>query len=252
MDKTIKQLKQLDIKAEGLVLVTRGKRFAIYDDQKSSRAVINYIKYTIIETGEGRKRAEEFKQILLPRPRKKLQWRLIEYACKSLIGNSNLLPFALENKSIMNLVEYLFRYKIRSERTLMNYVCTIKQFCDYAGKGPDEVIASCLDKEGIPSTRKVLQISKLVDEFLGEKEAEDLTSGSLLTLSARLKTLFDVNGVELSLPRRYSMRVKRATRAIRPEEIQLLMEIAPLREKALIMLLATSGLRISTAVQLKY
>ena len=92
----------------------------------------------------------------------------------------------------------------------------------------------------------------MVDEFLGELEAEGRASYSLLVKGARLKTFFKVNGVRIALPVEYRARITYRDRAPTPEEIQRLIEVADLREKAMIAMLATGGFRIGTLVKLKY
>lgn len=61
-----------------------------------------------------------------------------------------------------------------------------------------------------------------------------------------------MKSIEVSLPVRYKMRVTYKDRAPTPEEIRKLIEVASLRDKAIIAMLATGGFRISTLLGLKY
>ena len=230
---------------QGLVLVSKGRRYKIYDDRNREEAVI------IVERGPG-KGVKGNLIVKVPRPRSKLQWKLIEYVCSSLSGGrSSLVPFVLENRSMMKLAEHFYRYKSRSKKSMRTYASVVRRFSEYVGKSPDELIENCLI-EGIPNPERVYETSRLVDQFFGELEADDLAPGSLTTELARLKSFFRVNGIDLPFVPRYSLRVRYRDRAPRPEEVQRLIEVAGLREKAMIAMLATSGLRIGTLVKLKY
>jgi len=250
LNETIERVEQKHIDTEGLVLIAKSSSYEIWDDRENDRALVHYIKYTLIETDEGKKRIEEYRTISIPRPRRKLEWKVLEYVLDSLRGYSSLIPFVLQNKSLMKLAEYLFR-RSRSRLSIRVYASIIKRFCDYAGKSADDLILECLD-EGIPNQRKVYEASKLIDEFLGELDAENLASSTLLVHGSRIRTFYKINGIDVMLPKRYSSKVKYRDRAPTPEEIQRMIEVADLRERAIIAMLATSGLRIGTLLKLKY
>ena len=256
MTEAIERLEQKHMEARGLVLVAKGERFAIYDDARAGLAVVQIFERKVKEIGqEGKKKRKqvyELHNIELERPKRKLQWKLIEFAVKSLPKKKEFISFALKNRSIMALVEHFYRYRSRSQASTRVYIGNIKRFSDYLKKTPDEIIASCLYKDGTPNPKKVHGMSKIIDQYLGELEAEELAPGTLLMESARLKTFFKVNGVQITLPARYTLRGKYEDRAPTVEELRELVKLAPLREKALILMLATSGLRISTLLSLKY
>ncbi len=102
------------------------------------------------------------------------------------------------------------------------------------------------------SIAETTRVSKYTRGRLGEKEAEGLATYSLLVYSAFVKTFFNVNDVEIRLPKSYSTRATFKDRAPTQEELQRIIEVAPLREKAMIAMLATGGFRISTLMMLKY
>ena len=80
-------------------------------------------------------------EIEIEKPRRKLEWVLIDYVITSLMRATPLIPFVLKNRSIMKLAEYLFRYRSKSFRSLRNYVSTVKAFSEWIGKNPDQLIA---------------------------------------------------------------------------------------------------------------
>ncbi|RLG40229.1 MAG: hypothetical protein DRO05_06875, partial [Thermoproteota archaeon] len=206
----------------------------------------------VVAKGPG-KGVKGYITVSVPRPQRRLRWEVIEYVCSSLAGGrSSLVPFVLENETMMKLAEHFYRYKSRSKKSMRTYASVVRRFSEYVGRTPDQLIKGCIGEDGLPDPKKVYKVSKLVDQFLGELEAEDLAPGSLTTELARLKSFFRVNGIELPRIPKYSLRVRYRDRAPRPEEVQRLIEVADLREKAMIAVLATSGMRIGTLVKLKY
>jgi len=248
MDETIKQLKQLDIKAEGLVLVAKGDRYEIYDDRKLGKAII----WVVIGKKKKDPSLTKVIKVEIPRPKRRLTWKIIEFICESLRTYSTLIPFVLQNQSLMKLSEFFYRYKTRSKASLREYVSTVSKLCEYAGKSPDQLVDGCMDDEGLPDPKKIHELIMLIDDFLGELEANDLAPATLSVTFSRIKSFFKVNGIELGLANKYGFRVKCRDRAPTPEEVQRLIEVADLREKAMIAVLATSGMRIGTLVKLKY
>lgn len=60
------------------------------------------------------------------------------------------------------------------------------------------------------------------------------------------------NGLKLDLPFQSSKKVKYRDRAPTPDELQRIIEIADIREKTIISILALTGMRIGTLVKLKF
>ena len=242
--KTKQEIEKQNIDTQGLELIAQGDRFEIWDDQKRNRAII------IVGQGPGTN-PSAFKTIEISRPERKLKWKLVEYVVSSLIGISNTIPFILKNKSLMKMAHHFYSYKSRSEQSLKIYSYSIKRFCDYVGKSPDELVDYCFI-DGIQDPKRTKRVIKLVREYMEELEANDLAFGTLNVELARIKTFFEINDVEIKLPNRYSFRPKYRLRAPTPEEVQKLIEVADLREKAMIAMLATGGFRIGTLISLKY
>jgi len=245
MNEMLKPLKQSDFDAEGLVLVAQSENYWIYDDNRMDKARIEVV------TNKG-KSNEKHCLFECPRPKRKLEWKLIEYIIRACTRQTNLIPFILDNKSMMKLAEYLYRHGSKSLSSMYTYALTVRQFSDYAKMSADELIAACLNSEGIPDQKKVHEASLLVDEFLGELEDEGRATYSLLVKSACIKTFYRVNGIQITTPIRYKARTTYRDRAPTPEEIQRMIEMANLREKAMIAMLATGGFRIGTLCKLKY
>jgi len=190
--------------------------------------------------------------IKIEKPRRKLEWVILDYIIRSLKKGTPLIPFTLEHKSTMKLAEFLYRYRSRSEKSLWNYIRALRSFCEWTRKNPDQLIAECFNDDGSLNLKRIQKTAKILDEFLGEQEALGCTQHSLSTISAFIKTFYRVNDITLTLPGKYRIAVTYRGRAIKPEELQKLIEVADLREKAMIAMLATGGFRIGTLLKMKY
>jgi len=245
VEKDITQLDRTLYPTESLREITRGKCYAIYDDASREQAIV------MVEL-HPKKSTPEITTIKLKRPRTKLGWKLIEYIIEGLRHCRNLIPFVLENESATKFMEYLYRSRSRSIESVKTYAYAIKAFCDYVGKGPDEILGECLNPEGLQDEKKVLELSKKLDDYLGELDASDYAPISLRMRQGYIVSFFRVNGLTLKPQSRYPVRVRYRGRAPTPQELQKLIDVSGLREKAMIAMLATSGMRIGTLLKLKY
>lgn len=158
-----------------------------------------------------------------------------------------LLPFALENESIRRMARYLLLYRSGSHKTLWIYVYCLHGLFKHLGRSADEMIA---EASRDPDTLR--RHAELLEEYLLTLRARGASSSYILAHARSMKTLYRVNGLDLKL--RFPLRNvnKIHYRAPRPEELQKLLEIASLREKVIITLLALGGFRLSTLVRLRY
>jgi integrase len=158
-----------------------------------------------------------------------------------------LIQFSFENESILKLATYLLRHTIGSKATLYQYVFGIYRFSKWIEKTPDEIIQeSQLDKKVLE--RYVISL----DDFVGDLQAEALAPGTIVNHVKGVKALYRTNGIQVTLPYRLPRRVKYSDRAPTPEELTKMMDIADIREKVVISLLALGGFRLGTLVNLKY
>jgi len=170
------------------------------------------------------------------------------FSCKM----SALIEFTLLNDSVTKVAEHLQRHATASTATLYQYVYGIHKFCSWLGKTPDQLMAECKDLDGVPKTKVLVAHAQLIDDFVGECQAEKLAPGTISNHVKGVKCLYQVNGLQLSLPYRLPRPVMFKDRAPTPEELSRLMEIAKLREKVIISLLALGGFRVGTLCQLQY
>jgi len=230
--------------AQGPMAIAEGERFQILDDEVNSAAIIT------IANGQGKR--YRLTTIKIERPRTKLGWKLVEYVVASCRGRIDLVPFVLNDRSTMKLAEYLYRSRSKSSSSMRDYAVSIRGFSEYAKSTPDGLVARCFDKEGVPDRKEIHGLSALIDEYTGELEAEERTLGTLAIMQARIKSFFRSNSIALEPLVRYRIVTKYRDRAPRSEELQRMIDVAGLREKAMIAVLATSGMRIGTLLRLKY
>jgi integrase len=179
-------------------------------------------------------------------PREKAARRFIIEGFKGKM--SSLIPFALENESILNLASYLLKYtRSKSKATLYQYVFGVHRFCRWLGKSPDDIVKNVLFKE-----KMVEDYVGIIDSFIGDLQAEDLAPGTINNHVKGVKALFRVNGVALSLPYRLPKHTKFSDRAPTPEELSKVIDMANIKEKTVISILALSAIRIGTLVKLTY
>lgn len=169
-----------------------------------------------------------------------------EYIVSSFTGKMpSLIPWVLENKSILRLASYLLKYTTGSKHTLYQYVFGVYRFSKWMDKAPDTMIRDVLENKC--SGMYVVKI----DDFIGDLQAEDLAPGTINNHVKGVKVLFKVNGMGLTLPFRVPKSVRYPDRSPTPEELAQMIEVADLRDKVIVSLLALSGVRIGTLVKLQ-
>jgi len=187
-----------------------------------------------------------------PSENKKVSVELVKFVIESFKDSPSLMKFALESESTMKLVKYLYAYYSKSRSSVEAYISVVKQFCEFLGKGPDEVISLCFSNNKRENSKNIKKLEEKAEEFLTEQEVRGLTRTTVVVNSAKLKTFFLANGIRINLGKRKGPRVTFKDRAPKPEEVQKLIDIAPLREKVIIAMLTTGGFRIGTLLKLKY
>ena len=178
---------------------------------------------------------------------------LAEYIVESLIRERpRLIPFALENRTLIALARYFLRYCSGSLQSFYAYADTISRFSDWVGYSPDQIIADVIFRDGLPDPSRVQKHIRLLEDYVSTLQDQRLTPGRVHTCAKHIKTLYRINGVEIKLPYALPRRVTYKARAPNGEELQRLLDVADLREKAIISMLALGGFREGTLVRLQY
>jgi integrase len=142
------------------------------------------------------------------------------------------------------------RHRTASTGTLYQYIYGVHRFSRWINAQPDQLIKTCQDTEGDPNPKTLAKYSRLLDDFVGNLQAEGLAPGTVSNHIKGVKALFRVNRLKLELPYSLSKRAIYSDRAPTPEELQQLIDIADIRLKIIISMLALAGFRIGTLVKL--
>jgi len=114
------------------------------------------------------------------------------------------------------------------------------------------MIMECLDGNGLIKPVKQQDYAKLLEDFMGELQAKRLAPGTINNYVKSVKALFRISNIPLNLPYRLKRHIVYRDRSPTPEELQRLMDIADLRERLVISMLALGGFRVGTLCKLEY
>jgi integrase len=163
-----------------------------------------------------------------------------------------LIQFSFDNDSMMNLIKHFYRHSIRSVSSLYQYVYGVYRFSEWACKNPDDIIADLVDDSGVASHRKINAFIDVIDAYLGDLTAQGLSPCTISNYIKAVKTFCKTNKIALSLPFTVKTRVKHPDRAPKPEELAKVIDIADLRGKVIVSMMALAGFREGTLAKLRY
>ena len=143
----------------------------------------------------------------------------------------------------MKIAKNLLNYTTGSNDTLYQYVFGVNRFCKWLNKNPDDVI-----REIVLDNTRIDGYIQYIDNFIGDLRAEKLAPGTINNYVKGMKALFRVNGINLAFPHRLSKRVKYPDRSPKPEELSKVMDYANVKEKAVVSILALSGMRLGLSL----
>ena len=171
-----------------------------------------------------------------------------QYIIDSFTGKMpSLIPFAINNRSIVKLASYLLKYTKGSQKTLYQYTFGIYRFSKWLHKTPDDII-----KEATTDKNSLDQYVVKIDDFIGDLQAQNLAPGTINNHVKGARALFRASSINIVLPFRVPKTVRYPDRAPTPEELTKILNIADLREKVIVSLLSLSGIRVGTLVKLQY
>lgn len=157
-----------------------------------------------------------------------------------------LIHLTFRNETMLKLATYLYRHTTGSKATLYQYTYGVYRFSKWLGREPDDLV------QEYSKNISVNGVVEKIDAFIGDLKAEGLAPGTIANHVKSVKALFKVNGVQLTLPYKVDRRVKYSDRAPTPKELEKIIDLADIREKTIISILALSGIRIGTLVKLEY
>jgi site-specific recombinase XerD len=189
----------------------------------------------------------------LPEPQSAAEEKLQQYIINSLSWKMPaLVSFAFSNESTLQLAKHLLRHRTASPGTLYQYLYGIYRFCKWLNTQPDQLIRNCTDPDGDANPKAIAKYNRLLDDFVGELQAENLAPGTVSNHIKGVKALFRANNLKLELPYSLPKRSIYKDRAPTPEELATIIDMADIRTKTIISMLALGGFRTGTLVKLQY
>lgn len=160
------------------------------------------------------------------------------------LGISPAAKWKSKYESVQNLLRHFSRYT-KSEGTRSVSLRILWRFCKHTGMTPDTLVA-------LPSE----QVEKRVMDFVDDLEGRDYSKSYKNTLIKRLQTFFRVNGhpsLKLKthfMPSRY--RKRKEYIPTKDEVYRIADASGSVRNRALVLCLWSSGLRVSTLCALNF
>ena len=159
----------------------------------------------------------------------------------------------IDNKDIKeyNTVDIWIRKVCGSKETERNYLLRIEKFCKHYKINPDELI-----KKWKAVRHDWTERQKFIDEWSEKVEdyyaLSDSTPLSKLTEISPIKSFFRSHRIPIEVRTQKHPHVTYHNRDIKKAELRKILNHACLRDRTFFLMMAESGLRPSTLVQLKY
>ena len=116
----------------------------------------------------------------LPETQSLAEEKLQQYVINSLSWKMpSLVPFTFYNDSTLEVAKHLLRHRTGSSGTLYQYIYGIHRFSKWLNIQPDQLIRNCQDEDGDPNPKALAKFSRLLDDFVGELQAEELAPGTV-------------------------------------------------------------------------
>lgn len=189
----------------------------------------------------------------IPEPQSAAEEKLQQYIINSLSWKMPaLVPFAFSNESTVQLAKHLLRHRTGSPGTLYQYLYGVYRFSKWLNTQPDQLIRNCTDPDGDANPKAIAKYNRLLDDFVGELQAENLAPGTVSNHIKGVKALFRASQLKLELAYSLSKRSIYKDRSPTPEELATLIDMAEIRVKTIISMLSLGGFRTGTLVKLQY
>jgi integrase len=222
------------------------------EDSESTRFVRMKYKTLIIERGARGGRFKKPVTITVPERQTLAEKKLLQYIWESLTPRSCLIPFTVNNVSTMKIARHLLFNRTGSQLSLYRYISHVYNFCKRIQAEPDQLLNKCRNRNGVPNPKGITIMTKALEEHIDYLRTNNNASSTIGQRVKAVKFLFRLNGIDLRLP--YGIRgwTVYDDRAPSREEIQKILNVADLRERVIITILAVSGLRPGTLFKLQY
>ncbi len=163
-----------------------------------------------------------------------------------------LIPFVFENQSLIKLARHFLRYCSGSSASLYAYVDDVSRYSRFLGHSPDMIINDVMMGGNIPDLVKAQNHTGLVEDYLAALQDDGLSPGRVHGAIKHIRSFYRHNRVDIKLAEPLNRKVTNKDKAPTPEELTRLLEIANLREKVILSMMALGGFREGTLSVLQY
>lgn len=209
-------------------------------------------KTLVIERGIRGGRLKKPLRIRIPERQNRVEKRVLQYILESLSGRSCLVPFTLSNVSTMIVARHLLFNRTGSPLTLRRYIEDFNYFCRWIKTKPDQLVNSCRNRNGNANPKGMARMARALDEYIDHLQTKNLSQNTVRGRLRNVTSIFCINSVALKMPYGLSAWPLCDERAPSREELQKILDLADLRERVIITILAVSGLRVGTLLRLQY
>jgi site-specific recombinase XerD len=178
---------------------------------------------------------------------------LVAYILRAFLSERPaLIPFVFDNQSVIRMARHFLRHCSGSLHSCCTYTANIQKYSTWLGYSPDLIIQDVKPVGNIPDPARVQNHTGYLNDYLAELQDDGLKPGPVNNCIKSVKTFYRVNGAKIELSEPLSKRVVYKDRAPKPEELAKLLDIADLRERTIISMLALGAFREDTLTKLQY
>ena len=178
---------------------------------------------------------------------------LIDYVLSAFVSERPaLLEFVFDNQSILKMARHFLRHCSGSFHSIYSYTVNVQKYTAWLGSSPDLIIKDIKPVGNIPDPARVQNHSGFLNDFLAELQDQGLKPGVVVNRIKGVKTFYRVNGIKVELSEPLSRRVTYKDRSPTAEELTRVLDIADLRGKVIVSMLALGAFREGTLSKLKY
>lgn len=212
------------------------------------------MKFLTVTKGPSGRRLKQPFTLEIPETENEVERKLRQYVIDTFAGSHpKLARFTFENSTTIELAKHLLRHRTGSLSTLRNQIYDIYRFSKWLKKEPDKLLNDCKGKDQVPILRAVIQMNRHLADFADNLQEENGTApATIYNMVKGIEFFFKLNGVTFRLAGRRSRWSVYDERAPTPEELQKTLNVADIRGKVIIAMMAVGGFRSGTLVRLKY
>ena len=178
---------------------------------------------------------------------------LIAYILQSFASTRPvLIPYVFDNQSLVRMARHFLRYCSGSPMSLYAYTNDVAIYSRFLGHSPDMIVGDVKNGGKIADQLKLQNHTGFLEEYLANLQDDGLSPGRVHGAIKHVRTFYKVNGVDIKLQQPLKPRVIYKDKAPQPEELARLLDVADLRQRAILSVLTLGGLREETLSRLQY